>query len=133
MGDSIKITGGFDIVYPVPGPVMEIEVTIPEVIDAVAVALWVVPSPTGLSIVIDGAVVYPTPPSERITDEIVPAADTTAVPAAATLESWDINVISFWKDTEILFSLIALKKGLIFWTNTIVDPIPTDWIRYDVG
>jgi len=47
----------------------------------------VVPSPTGFSIVIVGAVVYPTPPSERIIDEIVPAADTTAVAAAATLES----------------------------------------------
>jgi len=38
VGDSIKTTGGFDDVYPVPGPVIEIEVTIPELIDVDAVA-----------------------------------------------------------------------------------------------
>ena len=58
--------------------------TDPFAIVAVASARAVVPSPTGFWIVTVGALVYPLPPSDISILEIVPAAETTAVAAAAT-------------------------------------------------
>ena len=48
-------------------------VTTPAVMDATAVALNVLPNPTGLPIVTSGVVEYPTPPSDNVIDVIVPA------------------------------------------------------------
>ena len=72
-------------------------VTIPLLILAVASALPVVPIPVGRDIDTSGAARYPAPPapvvpspvtgSVRTMDEIVPAAETTAVAAAAQTES----------------------------------------------
>ena len=59
-------------------------VTTPAVRDATAVALNVLPNPTGLPIVTSGVVEYPTPPSDNVIDVIVPATETLAVAAAPT-------------------------------------------------
>jgi len=56
--------------------------------------------------------VYPLPPSDITTDVIVPAADTTAVAAAATLSALLNITISFWKSVETEFSFLGLKNGL---------------------
>ena len=50
------------LVYPTPGVETVIADTVSPVKVAVAVALAVVPSPTGVSIVTYGAEVYPVPP-----------------------------------------------------------------------
>ena len=80
-----------------------------------------------------GALVYPLPPSDITTLEIVPAAETTAVAAAATLSALLNITISFWKSVLTKFSFLGLKNGLKLLTYTIVDPIPTDFIRFVVG
>ena len=76
---------------------------------------------------------YPLPPSDMTTDVIVPAADTTAVAAAATLSALLKITISFWKSVFTKFSFLALKNGLKLLTYTTVDPTPTDCIRLVVG
>ena len=48
--------------YPIPGVETVIEDTVSPVRVAVAVALAVVPSPTGVAMVTEGAEVYPVPP-----------------------------------------------------------------------
>ena len=58
---------------------------------------------------------------------------TTAVAAAATFSDLSIITISFWKSVLTLFSFLALKNGLTLSTLTIVEPIPTDLMRYVVG
>ena len=59
-----------------------------------------------------GALVYPFPPSDITTLEIVPAAETTAVAAAATLSALLNITISFWKSVATRFSFFGLKNGL---------------------
>ena len=81
-----------DVVYPVPGLLIATPVTTPPLIVAVAVAL-VDPIPTLTS----GVVEYPTPPVERTIEDIVPAEETTAVAAAATVTSEETKVTSFCK------------------------------------
>ena len=72
-------------------------VTVPPVlIVTLPNALLVVPTPM-VDPKLTVAVVYPTPPSEIITEEIVPNPETTAVPAAPALFSCLINLILFWK------------------------------------
>ena len=71
-------------VYPVPGAVIVTPVTTPAVRDATAVALNVLPNPTGFPMVTSGVVEYPTPPLDNEIDVIVPAAETLAVAAAPT-------------------------------------------------
>ena len=79
----IRTTGGVASLYSVPAVETDILVTTPFVIDAVASARAVVPSPTGFCMVTVGALSYPLPPVDIATDDIVPAADTMAVAAAA--------------------------------------------------
>ena len=76
---------------------------------------------------------YPLPPLDITTDVIVPAADTTAVAAAATLSELLSMTISFWKSVLTRFSFLALKNGLKLLTYTTVDPTPTDCIKFVVG
>ena len=99
--------------------------TTPFVIDAVASARAVVPRPTGFCMVTVGALSYPLPPVEIATDDIVPAADTIAVAAAANLSTLLTITISFWNSVDTLFSFLALKNGLTQVTYAIVVPIPT--------
>ena len=87
-------------------------VTTPFVIEAVASARAVVPSPTGFCIVTVGALSYPLPPVEIATDDIVPAAETIAVAAAANLSTLLIMTIFFWNSVDTEFSFFALKNGL---------------------
>ena len=74
-------------------------------------ALDVVPTPI-VEPKLTVAVVYPTPPSEIVTEEIVPNPETTAVPAAPVLVSCLINLIFFWKVRSVSFSFCELKIGL---------------------
>ena len=74
-------------------------------------ALDVVPTPI-VEPKLTVAVVYPTPPSEIVTEEIVPNPETTAVPAAPVLVSCLINLIFFWKIRDVSFSFCELKIGL---------------------
>ena len=86
-GASIKTAGVSVVPYPEPPSVIVIESTTPEEIVAVALALVVVPSPTGDCITTRGAEVYPKPPSEMVIADIVPAEETVAVANAGTIES----------------------------------------------
>ena len=61
-----------------------------------------------------GVAAYPTPPSDITNDDIVPAVETTAVAAAATLVpdgltnltlSWNVRI-------AVLSSFLGLKNGL---------------------
>ena len=72
-GDSINTEGAFVDVYPTPGPVTVIVVTIPAVMELVAVALCVDPRPTGSLMNTSGAEVYPEPPTPIVIEETVPA------------------------------------------------------------
>jgi hypothetical protein len=120
----MRTIGGFVDEYPVTTPVIEIDVTIPDVIDETAVEV-VVPIPIGFWIVTLGADSYPKPPFTTSMEVIVPAIETIEVALADTLESWEINVTLFWKSSETVFSFDGLKNGLRFSTYTIVDPTPT--------
>ena len=91
----IRTTGGFASLYSVPAVETVILVTTPFVIDAVASARAVVPRPTGFWIVTVGTLSYPLPPVEIATDDIVPAADTIAVAAAANLSTLFTIIIFF--------------------------------------
>ena len=104
--------------YPTPGVITLIAVTIPEEINASAVALTgiVVPIATEFWMTTVGAVVYPTPPSEIWTEVIVPAIETIVVAEAPTLGSCGINVTLFWNAKEVVLSFVGLKKGLILST-----------------
>ncbi len=80
VGGPIRTLGGVEVVYPAPGLLIATPVTTQPLIVAIAVAL-VLPTPMLTS----GVVEYPTPPVERTIEDIVPAADTTAVAAADTV------------------------------------------------
>ena len=60
----------------------------------------------------------PTDQAEIITEVIVPAAETKAVPAAPVLFSWEINLTYFWNEKSeavgetSLTSSYGSKKGL---------------------
>jgi len=100
-------------------------VTIPDVIDEIADALWVIPRPTGFAKTIDGAKVYPIPPFTIDTDEIVPAIETTALAEAPTTFFWDTILILF---CFVKFSLALSKKVFTLSTKMTVDATPTDCI-----
>ena len=90
--------------YPTPGLVIATPVTVPPaLIVTLPNALVVVPTPT-VEPKLTVAVVYPTPPSEITTEEIVPNPETTAVPAAPVLVSCVMNLIFFWKTRVVSFS-----------------------------
>ena len=75
-------------------------------------ALLVVPTPI-VEPKLTVAVVYPTPPSDMTTEEIVPNPETTAVAAAPVLVSCAMNLTFFWKiKFESTCSLLGLKMGL---------------------
>ena len=80
-----------------------------------------------------GALSYPLPPVEIATEDIVPAADTIAVAAAASLSTLFIITIFFWNSVDTLFSFLALKNGLTPVTYATVVPTPTVCIRFVVG
>ena len=76
----MRTTGGFVFVYPVPAFVIVIEeIVSPTPITGFAVA---VTNPTDGDPTVTVAVLYPTPPSDRTIDKIVPVPLTTAVAAA---------------------------------------------------
>ena len=86
-GRGAKTWGTAVNVYPKPGFVTVVPVIIPLVIDAVAVAVAPTPDPIAWGAEIEIEVVeptYPLPPLVIESDDIVPAADTTAVNPAAT-------------------------------------------------
>ena len=80
-----------------------------------------------------GALSYPLPPVEIATEDIVPAADTIAVAAAANLSTLLTITMFFWNSVDTLFSFFALKNGLTPVTNANVVPTPTVCIRFVVG
>ena len=81
--------------YPTPPLVMVTDVTLPDEIEAVAVAI--VETPSVDPIVTVGDTVYPRPSLVIEILEIVPAIDTIAVPEAPTILSCDVFVIECWK------------------------------------
>ena len=87
VGIVIRTSGGLVLVYPVPGDVTVIAETASPVRVDVTDALVVVPNPTGVPMMTLGAAVYPVPPELTTTEDIVPAADTTAVADAPTILS----------------------------------------------
>ena len=91
-GSSTITCGGVNAEYPKPGLVTVADVITPLVIVAVATALVPIHTPIegGALIYIDTDPLYPEPPFEISTDEIVPAADTIAVAAAPTFISPDV-------------------------------------------
>ena len=89
-----------------------IEVTTPAVIDAVAVALAVVPNPTGFWIDTWGADVYPLPPVDIATDMTVDPPPTNEVAAAPSLSACDTIVTLFWKFVLTWLSVWGSKIGL---------------------
>ena len=80
-----------------------------------------------------GTLSYPLPPVDIATDDIVPAADTIAVAAAANLSTLLRITIFFWNSVDTLFSFFALKNGLTPVTYATVVPTQTVCIRFEVG
>ena len=115
VGGPIRTTGGLDWLYPDPWLETAIPVTTPPLIVAVPIAVDVDPTPTAvLATLTLGVAAYPTPPSDITNDDIVPAVETTAVAAAATLVpdgltnltlSWNVRI-------AVLSSFLGLKNGL---------------------